>query len=223
MKMKVLELFCGTKSISKVFMKRHHLCTTVDNKPIFKPNYESDLTSINYFFMKQSYDVIWASPPCTTFSVASIGTHWRGVYEPKTKACKLGLKLLENTIKIISIKKPKYWFIENPRGVMRKVIDKYFKKYKVTGVIRHTVTYCQYGDKRMKPTDIWTNNPHWKPKPMCKNGSPCHESAPRGSKTGTQGLKNAKLRGVIPQELCKEIVQACEYDYLGNAIKERVE
>lgn len=24
---------------------------------------------------------------------------------------------------------------------------------------RYTVTYCQYGDNRMKPTDIWTNHP----------------------------------------------------------------
>ena len=54
---------------------------------------------------------------------------------------------------------------------------------------RYTVTYCQYGDNRMKPTDIWTNHPCPKFKPPCKNGDPCHVSAPRGSQTGTQGLK----------------------------------
>jgi len=72
-----------------------------------------------------------------------------------------------------------------------------------------TVTYCQYGDTRMKPTDIFTNIPNWQCK-RCKNGSPCHEPAPRGSKTGTQGLKNVKLRGVIPPKLFHEIFDCIE-------------
>lgn len=69
---------------------------------------------------------------------------------------------------------------------------------------------CQYGDERMKPTDIWTNHPNPKFKPMCKNGDPCHTPAPRGSKTGTQGLKNKIERARIPRELCKHIVEICE-------------
>ena len=62
----------------------------------------------------------------------------------------------------------------------------------------------------MKPTDIWTNHPDTKFKPACKNGDPCHVSAPRGSKTGTQGLKGSKERSTIPTELCKHIVEICE-------------
>lgn len=77
--------------------------------------------------------------------------------------------------------------------------------------MRHTVTYCQYGDNRMKPTDIWTNNVLWKPMPMCKNGDNCHVAAPRGSKTGTQGLANAFERSKIPQVLCYEILQSALY------------
>ena len=75
---------------------------------------------------------------------------------------------------------------------------------------RYTVTYCQYGDTRMKPTDIWTNHPNPQFKPPCKNGDPCHERAPRGSRSGTQKIKNAKLRAVIPEELCNHIVEICE-------------
>jgi hypothetical protein len=45
---------------------------------------------------------------------------------------------------------------------------------------------------------------------MCKNGDPCHVSAPRGAKTGTQGLKGSKERSVIPAELCEHIVEICE-------------
>lgn len=74
--------------------------------------------------------------------------------------------------------------------------------------VRHTVTYCQYGDTRMKPTDIWTNNKSWTPKPACKNGSPCHVAAPRGSRTGTQGLKGNYERSVIPKPLCEEVIES---------------
>ena len=83
---------------------------------------------------------------------------------------------------------------------------------------RYTVTYCKYCDTRMKPTDIWTNHPNPKFKPPCKNGDPCHEAAPRGSKTGTQGLKGAKERSKIPKQLCEHIVDICEeyYEEVGK-------
>jgi hypothetical protein len=75
---------------------------------------------------------------------------------------------------------------------------------------RHTVWYCQYGDETAKPTDIWTNNPNWNPRPVCKNGNPnCHhQRAPRGSKTGTQGKRDNYHRSMIPSELCKEIIKS---------------
>lgn len=75
---------------------------------------------------------------------------------------------------------------------------------------KYTVTYCQYGDNRMKPTDIWTNHPAPDFLPMCHNGDSCHVAAPRGSKTGTQGLKGSRERSVIPQKLCEHIVDICE-------------
>lgn len=77
------------------------------------------------------------------------------------------------------------------------------------GIPRYTVTYCQYGDTRMKPTDIWTNHPMPNFKPPCHNGDSCHVSAPRGAKTGTQGLKNSILRAKIPELFCEHIVDIC--------------
>lgn len=109
----------------------------------------------------------------------------------------------QHVLKLIEELQPKYYFIENPRGGMRKM--EWMK-----GLSRYTVTYCQYGDNRMKPTDIWTNHPDPKFLPMCHNGDSCHVAAPRGSKTGTQGLKGARERSVIPQKLCDHIVDICE-------------
>ena len=80
----------------------------------------------------------------------------------------------------------------------------------MNGLPRYTVTYCQYGDTRMKPTDIWTNHRNPKFKPPCKNGDPCHEAAPRGSQTGTQKLVGSAERARIPEEFCRHIVDICE-------------
>ena len=78
------------------------------------------------------------------------------------------------------------------------------------GIPRYTVTYCQYGDIRMKPTDIWTNHPAPNFKPPCKRGSTCHDAAPRGAKTGTQSLKNRIEKARIPALLCEHIVDICK-------------
>lgn len=74
----------------------------------------------------------------------------------------------------------------------------------------YTITYCQYGDNRMKPTDIFTNYPDPNFKPPCHNGDSCHQSAPRGSATGTQGIKGSKERSKIPDQFCDYIVELCE-------------
>ena len=85
----------------------------------------------------------------------------------------------------------------------------------MNGLPMYTITYCQYGDIRMKPTDIWTNyeNPNFKP--PCKNGDSCHIPAPRGAKTGTQGLDDSIDRARIPDEFCNYIVEICERAYNG--------
>jgi hypothetical protein len=207
--MNTIELFAGTGSFSKVAEKLGHTTFKIDNDPSFEPDLCVDILELPIEqFKKCRYDMLWASPPCTAFSVASISRHWQGNKKgitPKSKEAMLGLQLLEKTIEWISILRPAEWYIENPRAAMRKVIDDLFKKYGIMEYKRVTVTYCQYGDTRMKPTDIWTNNLSWISRPPCKNGAKCHDAAPRGSKTGTQGLKNAKERGVIPEALFIEI------------------
>lgn len=67
-------------------------------------------------------DVIWASPPCTKFSVAAIGKHWiKGTNEPKTEETKQALKLLQHAINLIKELDPMVYYVENPRGKMRKM------------------------------------------------------------------------------------------------------
>jgi hypothetical protein len=205
--MRTVELFCGTKSFSNVMMDHGHITYTVDNDPQFEPNLCASVLDLpNDRFKDKS--MLWASPPCEGFSVASIGANWTGGrrgYIPKSDSARRSIALAQKTVDIIRESKPKWWFIENPRGLLRKMpfMDELLKDM---GGVRHTVTYCQYGDTRMKPTDIWTNATWWKPRPVCKNGMPCHIAAPRGAKTGTQGIKGYKDRSRIPKELFEEIL-----------------
>ena len=203
--MKVLDLFAGSRSFSKIADDLGHETFSVDINPFDGIDYITDIMDFNSRKVPFKPDLIWASPPCTTFSVASIGHHWGGGkrgYIPKTANAYRGMAFVKKTLEIIELYNPRYWYMENPRGVLRK-LDL------VKGLpFRNTVWYCTYGDDRAKPTDIWTNDNTWNPRPVCKNGNKdCHHApAPRGSRTGTQGRKNNHERSKVPQDLCLEIL-----------------
>jgi hypothetical protein len=203
--MKVLELFAGSRSVGKIAEQLGMEVFSSDLIEFEGIHYPISILDFDVTKVPFQPDIIWASPPCTGFSVAAIGHHWsggKGAYIPKTETAKLGIELVRKTLEIINPFQPTYWFMENPRGVLRKLDV-------VKGLKKNSVTYCQYGDERMKPTDIWTNSDVWIPKPMCKNGDPCHVAAPRGSRTGTQGRANAYERSKIPEQLCEEILKSC--------------
>ena len=206
--MNVLELFAGSRSIGKVADELGFQVFSVDVKDFKGIDLVKDIEFLTVNDIPFIPDIIWASPPCTTYSIAAISTH-RDMGKPKTEFAAKSDRLVLNTLKLIKQFDCKY-YIENPRGYLRKMDF-------MLGIPRTTVWYCTYGDIRAKPTDIWSNNirnlfnPNgWQPKSKCFNGNiHCHhESAPRGSKTGTQGLKNNYERSKIPKELCLEILNA---------------
>lgn len=209
--MKVLDLFCGTKSIASAFEARGHEVYTVDWDKRFNPTLTADigkLTAQDIITLCGGVpDVIWASPDCTTYSVAAISYHRRkapnGDLTPITEYAKQCDTYNKHLIELIKELNPRYWFIENPRAGMRKMEF-------MQGLPRYTVTYCKYGERRQKPTDIWTNHPNPDFIPPCKRGESCHDAAPRGAKTGTQALKYHIDKARIPKELCEHIVDICE-------------
>ena len=206
--MKTVELFAGTQSFSKVARELGHETFCVDSEDKFDNDLTEEISSqmSDELWKKiEAADIIWMSPPCTTFSMAAGNTHWNADRSPKTENAKIGKELLDvcEAISKYCRKNNKIFFIENPRARARWFLPEYNRK---------TAWYCQYGDSRAKPTDIWTNLEGWEPK-TCHNflkNKPkhCHhETAPRGSKTGTQGLKNDMLRSVIPPKLFHEIFE----------------
>ena len=109
--MKVLDLFCGLGGWTKGF------------KDIF-PNaeyYGIDITKLNYpehfiqadildWIPDQHYDIVLASPPCTEFSIAK---KWGW----GTQDERIGLDLIFRTFWLIQEIKPKYYVIENVKGL----------------------------------------------------------------------------------------------------------
>ena len=217
----VVELFSGTGSFSKVAVKHNYTAHTYDNCPQandFGHHHNVDILH-DEIVLPDNVAYVWASPPCETFSIASVSHHWRiinGKRVPISGRAVIGLALLEKTIELIAKMKAPFW-MENPRGCMRKLIDqeKYFEKYGIKDVTRDTIMYCRYGAKSMKPTDIW-HSTGWTPRPKCKNyrydkegniiDRHCHhEVARRGARTGIQGIKSYREKSRIPSQLFDDI------------------
>jgi len=218
---KVLELFSGTGSLSKVAKERGHDIFTVEINPDFNPDLCKNIMDVTSQEILERFgrpDLIWASPPCTTFSVASICRYWTDG-KPKNEKTLEGIALVKKTLQLIRELNPTFWIIENPRGMLRK-------QEFMPNDFRKTVTYCQYGSHVQKPTDLWNNISAWIPRPVCKPNANCHDHQPRGYASklkagvlhlGTQGRKsnyekvrNPIFRAVVPRDLCLEIVKACE-------------
>lgn len=207
--MRVLDLYSGTGSSTVAFEEGGATVKRVELDRRHRADLYADVLTLTAYDLLLLCggrpDFVWASPPCTGFSVASIGTHWGGGnrgYEPKTDTARRGVALVRWTLSIIRALEPRCWLMENPRGMLRTLPV-------VAGLNRWTVTYCAYGDARMKPTDLWGVMPGtWRPRPMCRNGAPCHTAAPRGAQTGTQGIRGSVDRSRVPLDLSREVFAA---------------
>ena len=204
----IYDFFAGTGSATKAFEAAGHTVIKVELDPYFEAN-ERDILGLTAEGLISKYgrpDFIWASPPCQKFSVASLWKYWAKSPNgpiPKHPSVYEAINLMKHTLKLIEDLQPvKGWILENPRGMLRK--QEFMSQYP-----RQTITYCQYGDTRMKPTDLWGIVPNWTPRAMCRPLAPCHESSPAGTNAGGTGkLRNARLRSMIPYELGKEILEA---------------
>lgn len=208
--MRVYDFYSGWEGWSKPFREAGHNVTSIDIEKRFNPDWCMDILQLKPEDVADA-DVILASPPCEAFSVASIGTHWTGgakAYEPFTAHARLSLQLVTHTQYIINTVKPKWWVMENPRGLLRKLITP----------PTATTWYCQWGTSRAKPTDIWTNlTGRW---PTCYNGCLDHDQQSRyysvrkalGQNGGTQGMVDTAARAVIPYQLASEVLHAVTND-----------
>lgn len=191
--MKVLELFAGTRSIGKAFEAKGHEVFSVEwDKDFEDIDLYADILTVTADDIIQKFgrpDVIWASPDCTTYSVAAISKHRRreedGTLSPVSEYAEFCDRVNAHVVALIRELNPKYWFIENPVGGLRKMPF-------MRGLPRYTVTYCQYGERRQKPTDIWTNHPFPAFHPSCGRGSPLSRCSSTGREDGDASTQKRK-------------------------------
>ena len=158
-KPKMLELFCGMKCAGEVFKTKYDVIS-LDYDPEFNATHTEDILKWDYTIYKpNTFKVIWASPDCTTWSIATGGRYRTKANIlsslPKGKNAEL---MIDRLIEIIDYFKPTYWFIENPRGQLQyypPMIELEKNNYKML------VYYGNHGVGFPKATHIWSNVKLW--------------------------------------------------------------
>ena len=207
--MKVLDLFSGLGGWSQAFKDRGHTVVTLDLEEKFNTTICKDIMEVTVadFAEWLPFDVVLASPPCNCFSCLTIRYYWNKDKTPKNKKTLNAIEVVKKTLSLIDELNPKFWVIENPRGMLR--LQSFMKKHH-----RKTVTYCQYGEKYQKPTDLWGHFPMAFKAKKCSANSKCHIKTKRGDRNfSTGGIKDngtPEKRAMIPYGLSKEFCLACE-------------
>lgn len=197
--MRSLELFSGQATISKVLANNGFETHTLDNDPIHNPNMLQDILTWDYTVFPQGhFDFIWASPDCTSWSIAchKHRTLKEGLI-PKTETAVLGEKMILKTIEIIEYFQPKKYIIENPRGRLRHFPPMSYAPF------RTTVYFSNYGHPVTKPTDLWSNVELWQEKDQKLSTLSWDEFNYKFSSKNPYGKIH---RSQIPQPLIEKII-----------------
>lgn len=225
----VLDLFSGSGSATKAFRESDKY-DVVGIDIVARPNNDlvMDIMDLRAsIFRKYDIRLIWASPPCVSFSKASNKDNWRhkeSYSTPTSKKAFKGIQLVYKTLYIVECASPDFWFMENPKGGLETVLGrpqahkiKEFKKnnhpkYYTLRRFAGYITLCRYGHDCMKPTMLYGEHPDSFKYKYCGKGLNCHNASPRGGGLGLQGFKSHEDRSKMPRGLSEYIKECLELE-----------
>jgi site-specific DNA-cytosine methylase len=169
---RLLELFCGTKSVGKVFENEGYEVISLDYNKKFNATHTEDILKWDYtIYPPNHFDTIWASPDCTTWSLASGGKYRTknsiyGLNNEHQEKATFANNMVFRLIEIIEYFNPRVWFIENPRGLLTwfPPFQDFITKTNGSRVLVYYANYNNWGFP--KPTHIWSNVKLWENEKM---------------------------------------------------------
>lgn len=143
----MLELFCGTKSVSKAVGNQFEEVINVDLDSSFNPTHCVNILEWDYkIYPREHFHTIWASPPCQEFSCLNFAR------PEKIPNLPLADSIVQKVIEIIEYFNPNRWFIENPQSGCLK--DRPY----MLGIPFIDMDYCQFSNwGYRKRTRFWTS------------------------------------------------------------------
>ena len=144
-----LDLFSGTHSFSKVAKDFGYECVSLDISAKYNPDIVCDILEFDYTVWPVEYfDFIWASPPCTLFSVAAAHMFTE---EERNQRFERGKAVAQRALEVVEYLKPKHFVFENPLS------SAIWKQGIFDHIPKQRVSYCHYGFEYRKNTLLATN------------------------------------------------------------------
>ena len=164
--MRSLVLFKGTGSLDRSLEAAGFQVDSLDIDPKCNATWTSDILQWEDWrdMAPDTYDFVWASPPCTEYSVARTTA--------KTpRNLELADSIVARTLEIIAHLTPKCFLIENPQTGLLKT------RNVIAGLPFRDVTHCVYSDglnhRYRKAKRLWGVLQTFEPRDTCTPSSPC--------------------------------------------------
>jgi len=203
-----LDVCCGKGGVTQSFREHDDWQVIgIDSEKKFFQHWQgknlsfirADIRTVDWHELKEQLpkiDLLWASPPCTHFSLANLTFPREGVQE--------ALEIVGSCFEAVAILKPRFYMIENPRARLRHFLPK----------PSMTIFYSDW-DKAypcQKPTDLWSNfsllMAPMKRRPSYGKGIKVHED--RHHLWGKILKGNAATRAMVPKGVSNAVLEVVE-------------
>jgi hypothetical protein len=181
--MEILDLFSGSQMLAQVLRDNGHNVTTVDfhqyrSAPVLTHN--TNIFDFEYrAYSPEHFDFIFIGLPCTTFSKASGGHHFKNNIVPVTNTARESILMIGLIYELLKYFNFPPFMLENPMGGLRN--NFFFKNHcYFSQVTMYSTSFGAFGFPTQKKTDLFTNidflilfptsyrvNGRYQKKPLC--------------------------------------------------------